>query len=63
MRKYIRYMLRKKAEKMGVKPSKYVKEEFNLIQIKRYGRRVRRMNQARGTHKRSTWKNRVNFAY
>lgn len=62
MRKYIRYMIRKKAEDMGVKPSRFVKKEFDRMQIKIYGRRVRKLNQARGTHKFSAWKNREIFA-
>lgn len=63
MRKYIRYMLRKKAEKMGVKASQYVSKEFNKIQIKKYGYLKRKINQLKGTHKRKAWKNRINFAF
>lgn len=63
MRKYIRYKLRKKAEDLGVKASEYVRNEFNKMQIKKYGYLKRKKNQLKGTHKRKTWKNRVNFAY
>ena len=59
MRKLIRNILRSQAEEMGVKPSRYVRSEFNQIQIKKYGRDVRRINKAKGTHKRSTWKIRI----
>ena len=60
MRKYIRKMLRSKAERMRVKPSRFVGAEFDKIQVKRYGSTRRDVNQAKGTHKRSTWKQRIN---
>lgn len=59
MRKLIRSMLRAEAERLGVKPSRYVSREFDKYQVKKYGATRRRINQARGTHKRNTWKNRV----
>ena len=58
-RKFIRYALKRKAERMGVKASRYVAREFDKIQVEKYGRVCRRINQAKGTHKRETWKNRI----
>lgn len=55
MRKYIRNALRVEAERMGVKPSKYVAEEYDRYACKKYGKARRRINQAKGTHKRKTW--------
>lgn len=56
MRKYIRKMLRAKAERMGVKPSRYVAREFDRYQVEKYGATRRRISQAIGTHKRRVWK-------
>lgn len=61
MRKYIRAMLRGKAEKFGAKPSKYVNSEFDRIQIKKYGVDNREINKAKGTHPKKRWKARVEF--
>lgn len=59
MRKYIRNMLRVRAERMGAKPSKHVAEEYDRYAVEKYGATRRRINQAKGTHKRETWKNRI----
>ena len=59
MRKYIRKMLRAKAERMGVKASRYVAREFDRRQVKQYGETRRRIAQAIGTHKRKTWRSRI----
>lgn len=59
MRKVIRNALRVKAERMGVKASKYVSREYDRYAVERYGKTRRRINQAKGTHKRETWKNRI----
>lgn len=59
MRKIIRNALRVKAERMGVKPSAYVAKEYDRYAVERYGATRRRINQAKGTHKRETWKNRI----
>lgn len=61
MRKIIRNMLRSKAERIDVKPSRFVKSEFNKIQVKKYGNTRRLINQMKGTHKRKTWKQRYNL--
>lgn len=58
-RKLVRNMLRLKAKRLGVKPSEYVARRFDRIQIERYGETRRRINQAKGTHKRRTWGLRV----
>lgn len=61
MRKFIRNRLRNQAEKMGVKSSRYVKSEFDRLQVKKYGFDNRRKNQAKGTHKYSTWRMRISL--
>ena len=61
-RKYIRKMLRAKAEKRGVKASRYVRAEFDRYQRKKYGKYgaiIRKINQAKGTKKRRTWSARI----
>ena len=55
MRKYVRNALRVKAKRMGVKPSKYVAEEYDRYAVKKYGETRRRINRAKGTHKRKSW--------
>lgn len=62
MRKYIRAMLRGQAEKMGAKSSKFVNYEFDRRQIKKYGIEQREINKAKGTHPKSRWKARFQFA-
>lgn len=59
MRKYFRKILRSKAEKEGVKPSKYVHKKFEEMQIKKRGIKRRDINKAKGTHPSRTWKNRI----
>ena len=59
MRKYIREMLRNRAEKEGVKASTYVHDEFERMQVKKYGETKRMKNRAKGTHTRSKWKSRI----
>lgn len=54
-----RNALRVEAERMGTKPSKYVRRMFDKQQVKKYGATVREINQAKGTHKRRTWKSRI----
>lgn len=58
-RKCRRNMLRAQAEKLGVKPSKHVAREFDKQQVKKYGKTRRIINQAKGTHLRRTWKQRI----
>lgn len=61
-RKIIRGIFRNEAKEMGVKPSKWVNREFNRYQITKYGLKKRKINQAKGTHRRDTFKNRIEFA-
>lgn len=58
-RKCQRYALRVKAERLGVKPSKYVSREFDRARVKKDGKTRRLINQAKGTHPRRTWKSRI----
>lgn len=59
MRKYIRLMLKNKAEKEGFKSSTYVHNNFEEMQIKKYGATNRLKNKAKGTHPRKKWKSRI----
>lgn len=59
MRKHIRYMLREAAKQAGVKPSKHVAFAWDSIQTARYGRTARRVNQAKGTKPKRTWRQRI----
>ena len=52
MRKYMREIYRRRAEKKGLKPSKAVAEAWNRYQIRKAGKLARKLNQARGSHKR-----------
>lgn len=54
-----RHQLRVAAERLGVKPSRFVSTEFDADQVKKYGEKRRRINQAKGTHKKRTWKQRI----
>lgn len=65
MRKYRRMVLRMQAaNKLKAKPSKFVKKMWERYQIKKYGTSAVAINRARGTHKKSTWKQRIDlFAY
>ena len=54
-----RNALRVQAERLGVKPSRYIRKEFERIQVKKYGQIRRAINQAKGTHTRRTWKQRI----
>ena len=59
MRKIKRSILRKQAEDKKIKASKWVNLMWNTMQVKVYGVNKRLANQARGTHKKSTWRIRV----
>ena len=63
MRKYIRQMMRYDAQCKGIKASKYVKEQFEKRQIKKYGPYIRDLAKAISTHPRRTWKNRCSGVY
>ena len=59
MRKYIRSILSSRAKKEDVKASKYVHNNFEELQIKKYGERRRKINEAKGAKPRRKWKNRI----
>lgn len=56
MRKYIRYGLRVYAEKKGIKPSAFVSEQWERLQIKRYGIAARSRNVLHGTKPAYKWR-------
>ena len=56
MRKYIRYGLRVYAEKNGIKPSAFVAEQWERLQIKRYGIAARSRNVLHGTKPAYKWR-------
>lgn len=58
-RELIRNKLRTEAKQKGLKPSKYIKYNFDRHQIKKHGLIKRRKNQAKGTHERKTWPMRI----
>lgn len=59
MRKYIREMFRAEAKVEKRKPSRWLKVSFDTRQNKIYGSAKRKVNQAKGTHKRKLWSSRV----
>ena len=65
MRKYRRMVLRMQAaNKLRVKPSKFLRKMWERYQTHKYGATAVAINKARGTHKKRTWKQRVNiYAY
>ena len=62
MRKYKREMLRREAERNNFSPSKYVRFAWDTLQKKLVGENIRQRNQARGTHKKRTWRARITAA-
>lgn len=58
-RKIIRNIIRAEGKRQGVKPSRYLARKFDKIQAEKYGTTVRRINQAKGTHKRNVWRMRI----
>lgn len=59
MRKLMREMIRRQAEKEHYKPSRAVHVIWERYQNKKRGEFVRLANVAKGTHKKNTWRNRV----
>ena len=55
MRRLKRAILRHRAEKKGLKPSRYVREIWHKLQEKRYGKKMARIFQGRGTRKKRNW--------
>lgn len=62
MRKYQRSILKAQAEKKRCKVSKYVHDEWTKYQLSFRSPKQVAMNKARGTRKKSTWKEHVSFA-
>ena len=60
MRKYIRNLIRRQAEKNGEKASRSVRATFHELQIKKYGAKCRLANMCKSTHKRKLWRSRLN---
>jgi hypothetical protein len=58
-RKHVRRLLRAEAETKGAKPSAYVHTEFDRMQVRKYGRTRRRINQATSTHRKAKWRFRI----
>ena len=56
MRKYKRAILRAIAERKGVKPSDYVAETWDKLQIGKVGWPTRRRNQRHGTKPKRKWR-------
>ena len=59
MRKYMREILRREAERLGVKASRYVATKWNEHQVRKLGREQRAVNVMRGTKPRRRWPGRV----
>lgn len=59
MRKYKREMLRREAERNNYNPHDYVRFAWDALQKKTVGEAIRKRNQARGTHKKNTWRARM----
>lgn len=59
MRKHRRDILRARAKKLGAKPSKFVSTQFHRIQVEKFGQIGRAINQAKGTHPRRNWRQRI----
>lgn len=58
MRKYIRNMFRAEAKKNKTHISRWVAAAWEYYQNGRLGATERKLNQARGTHKKSLWRSR-----
>lgn len=58
MRRYKRAILRHRAEKLGVKASRYVREAWDKLQRKAVGTQ-RGVNVAHGTKPKRLWRSRV----
>ena len=61
MRKFKRERIRREAERRGIKASGYLHGAWDALQKKLVGSGRRGANVARGTHKRNTWKARINL--
>lgn len=59
MRRYIRHMMRREAERKGKRPSESVHAAWETHQIARVGWRRRRANVAKGTAPKRKWAARI----
>ena len=59
MRKHQREILRRQAERKGVKASRYVREAWDRLQHKKLGDAERLHNVAHGTKPKRLWRSRV----
>lgn len=59
MRKHMREILRRRAEKLGVKASRYVAQKWNEHEVKKLGEPQRRANKAHGTKPKRLWGSRT----
>ncbi len=59
MRKHMREILRRRAEKLGVKPSRYVAQAWNRYECRKLGEAERRANKAHGTKPKRLWAGRA----
>ena len=59
-RKIMRNAFREEATKRKYKkPARFVHKAWDMFQQERYGANTRKRNEAKGTHKKRTWKARV----
>lgn len=59
MRKYMREILRRRGERKGLKPSRYVAQMWNRYQARKLGEAQRRANVAHGTKPKRLWRHRA----
>lgn len=59
MRRLMRSILRSRAEKKGVKPSRYVAKMWNRYEVRKLGQAERDLNVRRGTKPKRLWPGRV----
>lgn len=55
MRKHMREILRRRAERIGVKASRYVAQAWNKHEVRKLGEGQRARNRAHGTKPRRLW--------
>ena len=58
-RAHMRELLRRKAERLGVKASRYVAAKWNEYEVRKLGEARRRANQAHGTRPKRLWAGRI----
>lgn len=55
MRKHMREILRRRAERLGVKASRYVARKWDEYEVRKLGREQRAVNVMRGTKPKRLW--------